>query len=302
MQRRHQKLIEETPSPGLDEEPRGRLGKAAVAVAAPRIRNAGTVEFLMDRSGNFYFLEMNTRLQVEHTVTEMVTGIDLVKEQLRIAQGEPLSFDRVKPAGMPSSSGSTPRTPPGISCRIPGRVVEYREPGGFGVRVDSGIRPGAKVSQYYDNLMAKLVVWGPTGRSHQSGTRALGEFHIRGVATTIPAHLRVLHIRSSSAAAPHPVGGRRDGPLRISLPTAPTLPEDEEREREITVEVGGRRYGSDPGCRNFDQPAGPQARAAPAPEARQAHRRGPAKPASSPPRCRERSSRCTRRPVIGRSR
>jgi acetyl-CoA/propionyl-CoA carboxylase biotin carboxyl carrier protein len=246
VQRRHQKLIEETPSPGLDDKTRGRLGKAALAVAkACGYRNAGTVEFLVDREGHFYFLEMNTRLQVEHTVTEMVTGIDIVQEQLRIARGEPLSIDRVRPAGHAIEFRINAEDPARDFLPNPGRVVEYREPAGFGVRVDSWIRPGTKISQYYDNLMAKLVVWGSTrNEAIARARRALNEYHIRGVATTIPVHLRVLDQPTFVEGNHHTRWLEEELDLSgMSRPTAPTLPEDEAvAQREITVEIGGRRY------------------------------------------------------------
>jgi len=246
VQRRHQKLIEETPSPGLDEKTRVRLGKAAIAVAkACGYRNAGTVEFLMDRTGTFYFLEMNTRLQVEHTVTEMVTGIDIVQEQLKIARGQPLSTDRVRTAGHAIEFRINAEDPARDFLPNPGRVAEYREPGGFGVRVDSWIRPGTKISQYYDNLMAKLVVWGPTRTDAiNRARRALGEFHIRGVATTIPAHLRVLEHPTFVEGTHHTRWAEDELDLTgIARPTAPALPADEEvAQRDITVEIGGRRY------------------------------------------------------------
>jgi len=246
VQRRHQKLIEETPSPNLDDKIRGRLGKAAIAVAkACEYRNAGTVEFLMDRSGSLYFLEMNTRLQVEHTVTEMVTGIDIVQEQLRIAQGQPLSVDRVKTAGHAIEFRINAEDPARDFLPSPGRVAEYREPAGFGVRVDSWIRPGTKISQYYDNLMAKLIVWGPTRPDAiNRGLRALREFHIRGVATTIPAHIRVLEHETFVEGTHHTRWAEDELDLTgMARPTAPALPEDEAvAQRDITVEIGGRRY------------------------------------------------------------
>ena len=151
------------------------------------------MEFLVDRSGEFYFLEMNTRLQVEHTITEMVTGHDLVEWQLRIATGEELTIDAVEPRGTPSSSASMPRTHTTnfSHARAGGRVAGARR---AGVRVDSWIRPGTNVSRYYDNLMAKLIVWAPDrARAIQKGRRALEEFRSPGVASTIPAHLAVLN-------------------------------------------------------------------------------------------------------------
>jgi acetyl-CoA/propionyl-CoA carboxylase biotin carboxyl carrier protein len=239
-------LIEETPSPGLDDKIRNRLGKAAIAVArACDYRNAGTVEFLVDRSGRFYFLEMNTRLQVEHTVTEMVTGIDIVQEQLKIAQGEPLTIDRVKPHGHAIEFRINAEDPARDFLPNPGRVAEYREPAGFGVRVDSWIRPGTTISQYYDNLMGKLVIWGPTrSEAIARARRALREFHIRGVATTIPAHLRILDQSTFIEGHHHTRWVEEEMDLSgMSRPIAPALPEDEAvAQREITVEIGGRRY------------------------------------------------------------
>ena len=152
VQRRHQKLIEEAPSAVLTVEQRSALGTAALAVAEScGYRNAGTIEFLLDQEGNFYFLEMNTRLQVEHTVTEMVTGIDLVAEQLRVAAGEPLSFDEVTLNGHAIELRINAENPANDFLPNPGTVTEYREPSGFGVRVDSWMQPGATISQYYDN-------------------------------------------------------------------------------------------------------------------------------------------------------
>jgi acetyl-CoA/propionyl-CoA carboxylase biotin carboxyl carrier protein len=246
VQRGHQKLIEETPSPGLEDKNRGRLGKAAVAVAkACGYRGAGTVEFLVDRSGSIYFLEMNTRLQVEHTITEMVTGVDIVAEQLKIAQGLPLSIDRVRTTGHAIEFRINAEDPARNFLPSPGRVAEYREPAGFGVRVDSWIRPGTKVSQYYDNLLAKLVVWGPTrADAINRARRALREFHIRGVATTIPAHIRVLDHPTFIEGTHHTRWAEDELDLSgMERPTAPALPEDEAvAQREITVEIGGRRY------------------------------------------------------------
>jgi acetyl-CoA/propionyl-CoA carboxylase biotin carboxyl carrier protein len=245
-QRRHQKLIEETPAPGLDEDTRKRIGEAALAVAhAADYVNAGTVEFLLDDDGEFYFLEMNTRIQVEHTITEMVTGIDLVKEQLRVAAGEKLSF------------GSTPPNGHAIEFRInaedaahgflpnPGTLIEYREPGGFGVRVDSGVVAGSTISQYYDNMIAKLVVWGrDREEAIARGRRALEAFMITGVETTIPAHLEIMATDAFLDGTYYTrfVEEQMDF-THLASGTAPTLPEEEEQEeRSMTVEVGGRRF------------------------------------------------------------
>ncbi len=246
VQRRHQKLIEETPSPALGDTQRKSLGEAALAVARGcGYQNAGTIEFLLDQQGEFYFLEMNTRLQVEHTVTEMVTGIDLVREQLAIAAGEPLSLDTVEPVGHAIEFRINAEDPRQNFLPNPGQVVDYREPGGFGVRVDSWIRPSTKISQYYDNLMAKLVVWGrDRTEAIQRGRRALEEFVITGVATTIPAHLRVLQEPTFLAGEHHTNWMENEVDLSgLAVETAPALPEEEQLiRRDLTVEVAGRRF------------------------------------------------------------
>ncbi len=247
VQRRHQKLIEETPSPGMTAEQRTALGEAALAAGRScGYVNAGTVEFLFDpESGEFYFLEMNTRLQVEHTVTEMVTGLDLVAWQLRIAQGETLDFDSVTPRGHAIEFRINAEDPLRGFLPTPGQVVDYREPSGPGVRVDGWIEATTRVSQYYDNLMAKLIVWGvDRDQAIRRGRRALEEFLITGVATTIPSHLIVLD-HPDFLEGRHYTRWLED---QVKFPEAtpqsqPTLPEDEElARREMTVEIGGRRF------------------------------------------------------------
>jgi acetyl-CoA/propionyl-CoA carboxylase biotin carboxyl carrier protein len=245
-QRRHQKLIEETPAPGIDDKTRDEIAAAALAVArATNYISAGTVEFLMSRTGEIYFLEMNTRIQVEHTITEAVTGIDLVKEQLRIAAGEPLSFSSAEPRGHAIEFRINAEDPSRNFMPNPGVIVEYREPGGPGVRVDSGVEAGSSISQYYDNLIAKLVIW---GRDREEaicrGRNALNSFQITGLATTIPAHLQILDTDefASGNYSTRLVEDHLDF-ADIESVVSPHLPtEEEEEERAITVEVGGRRF------------------------------------------------------------
>jgi acetyl-CoA/propionyl-CoA carboxylase biotin carboxyl carrier protein len=246
VQRRHQKLIEETPSPGLTVKQRRALGRAAIAAGRScGYVNAGTVEFLVDRTGEFYFLEMNTRLQVEHTVTEMVTGLDLVEWQLRIAAGEALAFDTVEPRGHAMEFRINAEDPYNDFLPTPGQVVEWQEPAGPGVRVDSWVRPGTNVSQYYDNLMAKLVVWAPDRPSAiNRGRRALEEFRVTGVSSSIPAHLAVLAHPDFHNGSHHTKWMEENVELGEGEPeSAPSLPEEESlTRRDITVEVGGRRF------------------------------------------------------------
>ncbi len=248
VQRRHQKLIEEAPAVGFTPDQRAALGKAALAVAeAAGYRNAGTVEFLLDRHGEeFYFLEMNTRLQVEHTVTEMVTGVDLVHEQFRVAAGEDLSItDTPVPNGHAIELRINAEDPSRNFLPNPGTIVAYREPNGFGVRVDSGVTAGSRISQYYDNLIAKLVVWASDREAAiKRAQRALAEFEITGVPTTIPAHQLVLGNETFLAGAHHTKFMEDEVDLSgLSRPVAPTLPADENLiERDVTVEVGGRRF------------------------------------------------------------
>ncbi len=192
LQRRHQKVIEESPSPAVSRELRRRIGEVAVKAAlASRYTNAGTVEFLLAPNGEFYFLEVNARLQVEHPVTEMVTGIDLVHEQLRIAAGEPLGYDQsaVQPRGYAIECRVYAEDPAHGFLPSTGRLIGYRPPSGPGVRVDSGVEQGSEINVYYDPMIAKLIVW---AGSRQAGldrmARALSEFLVLGVQSSIPLH------------------------------------------------------------------------------------------------------------------
>jgi len=246
VQRRHQKLIEETPSPAMTPEVRERFAEASLSVArACGYVNAGTVEFLLDKSGEFYFLEMNTRLQVEHTVTEMVTGIDLVREQLKIADGEKLGHTEVHVRGHAIELRINAEDPHRNFIPSPGRISEYREPSGPGVRVDGWVRPTSTVSQYYDNLIAKLIVWGSNrDEAIQRARRALDEYVVHGIATTIPAHKVVLEHPDFIEGRHHTRWIETEVDLTAHEPVPiETLPEEEAlTRRTMTVEVGGRRF------------------------------------------------------------
>ncbi|MDQ3692844.1 MAG: acetyl-CoA carboxylase biotin carboxylase subunit [Chloroflexota bacterium] len=247
IQRRHQKLIEEAPAPGLAPEVRARMAAASVALArGVDYRSAGTLEFLVNPDGSFSFLEMNTRIQVEHPVTEMITGVDIVKEQLRIAAGRPLSFrdEDVLPRGH------------AIECRInaedagrgfapaPGTVERYREPGGFGIRVDSAMEPGGEVSAAYDSMIAKLIAWGrDRDEAIARMRRALAEFEMTGIVTTIPFHRLVLaddEFRRGAVATTF-LTDRPDltpDPSNVPAPAAT----QESLTEPIVAEVNGRRF------------------------------------------------------------
>jgi acetyl-CoA/propionyl-CoA carboxylase biotin carboxyl carrier protein len=251
-QRRHQKLIEEAPAPGLSDATRKAMGEAAVKVAlACGYVNAGTVEMLY-QDGEFYFLEMNTRLQVEHCVTEEITGLDLVAEQLRVASGEPLSI----------AQSAVEHHGHSIECRInaedpskkflpsPGTITRLRVPSGPGVRWDGGYHEGDTISQYYDNLVGKLIVWAPTrDRAIERMVRALSEFEIGGIKTTIPAHLALLQT-AEFAAATHSTKWVEDevDAATFAVPStglAVPPPADDGAalvERTVPVEVDGRRF------------------------------------------------------------
>jgi acetyl-CoA carboxylase biotin carboxylase subunit len=196
LQRRHQKLLEESPSTLLDAELRARMGAVAVKVArAANYYSAGTVEFLVDKNKNFYFIEMNTRVQVEHGVTEMVTGVDIIKEQLRIAAGEELRYKQedIHMNGWVIECRINAEDPDNDFRPSPGVVEQYLVPGGPGVRVDSSVYTGYSIPPYYDSMVAKVIVWGQDREEAIARMkRALNEFSIKNIATTIPFHLKVL--------------------------------------------------------------------------------------------------------------
>jgi len=251
VQRRHQKLVEESPSPAVDNALRQKLGEATVELArSVDYTGAGTVEYLVDASGDFFFLEMNTRIQVEHTVTEMVTGIDLVREQIDVAMGKPLSF-----------SAADVRTHGwAIECRInaedagrgfaptPATIGRYREPVGFGVRVDGALSQGDAVLPQYDSLIAKLIAWGRTRDEAISRmVRSLNDFQIEGPATTIPFHLNLLaHPEfvagnvSTTFLADHPevlpIAAEAAAPEETASMATPPL--------DLVVEIDGRRFAT----------------------------------------------------------
>lgn len=197
IQRRHQKLIEEAPSPIIDANLREKIGKTAVKAAkAVNYDSVGTIEFLLDSNNNFYFMEMNTRIQVEHPVTEMITGIDLIKEQIKVAYGLPLSFtqDDIKFTGW------------SIECRInaedvsknfmptPGKIERLIIPGGYGVRIDSFVYQGYSILPFYDSMVGKIIVWAPNRvEAIKRMDRVLNEFVIEGVSTTIPLAIEILN-------------------------------------------------------------------------------------------------------------
>jgi acetyl-CoA carboxylase biotin carboxylase subunit len=203
IQRRHQKIIEEAPSVALTPELRAEMGRAAVAAArAAKYENAGTVEFLLDQDGSFYFMEMNTRIQVEHPVTELVTGIDLVTEQLRIAAGEPISVPKrkqVRPNGHAIEFRINAEDPVTFAPS-PGRITHFSLPSGPGVRIDTHIYGGYTVPPHYDSLIAKLLVYGEDREEAIArGRRALSMLKIEGIKTSIDLHRRILDFDDFSA-------------------------------------------------------------------------------------------------------
>jgi acetyl-CoA/propionyl-CoA carboxylase biotin carboxyl carrier protein len=248
LQRRHQKLIEEAPAPAVDAALRARIGKIATeAAAAVHYTGAGTIEGLL-QDGEYFFLEMNTRVQVEHCVTEMVTGIDIVKEGIRIAAGEPLSIAQ---EGVELRGHA-------IECRInaedasknfapaPGRIEAYREPAGPGVRVDSGVGPGSEISPMYDPMVAKLIVWdADRDQATARMLRALGEYEIGGLKTLIPFHRAILATQqwANAETCRDLIEDRKWLKGLAAEAAAPAEPEDEETvEQSYTVEVSGKRF------------------------------------------------------------
>ena len=251
IQRRHQKLVEETPSPAVDEDLRDRIGRLGVnAARAVGYRSAGTIEGLLDRDGNYFFLEMNTRIQVEHTVTELVTGLDLVREQVLIAAGEPLSLSQpdVRLTGHAIECRINAEDPSNGFLPTPGRISTYREPAGPGVRVDSGVTAGSEVVGLYDPLVAKLVVHG-VDRDHarRRMLRALGEYEIGGVTTLLGFHRALLeHPCFAAGETCHGVVESKELAERAEelshRTTVTAAPDGRLRERVARVELEGRLY------------------------------------------------------------
>jgi acetyl-CoA carboxylase biotin carboxylase subunit len=207
LQRRHQKIVEESPSPALDAELRARMGAAAVAAAtAVGYVNAGTVEFLLDREGNFYFLEINARLQVEHPVTELVLGLDMVRLQLEIAAGAPLPFEQgeLRPRGHAIECRIYAEDPEHGFAPSPGRVSLLRPPSGPGLRHDEGIASGSEVPRYYDPILAKLIAWAPDRAAARARiVRALRDYVILGVRTPVELLITLLESDEFRAGATH---------------------------------------------------------------------------------------------------
>jgi acetyl-CoA/propionyl-CoA carboxylase biotin carboxyl carrier protein len=252
LQRRHQKLIEEAPAPAVDEELRARIGKIATdAALAVNYAGAGTIEGLL-QDGEYFFLEMNTRVQVEHCVTEMVTGIDIVKEGIRVAAGEPLS---IKQEDVVLRGHA-------IECRInaedasknfapaPGQITSYIEPSGPGVRVDSGCLAGSVISPMYDPMIAKLIVWdADREQATRRMVRALGEYEIGGLKTLMPFHTAILQTEQwAKAETCRDLIEDRDWLKTLAFPKAEPKPAEadgeqaQKLEHEYTVEVSGKRF------------------------------------------------------------
>jgi acetyl-CoA/propionyl-CoA carboxylase biotin carboxyl carrier protein len=252
IQRRHQKLVEETPSPAVDERLRERIGAIAVnAARAVGYRSAGTIEGLLSRDGEYFFLEMNTRIQVEHTVTEMVTGIDLIREQILIAAGKPLWLrqEDVRLVGHAIECRINAEDPSNGFLPSPGRITAYREPAGPGVRVDSGVEPGSEISPLYDPMIAKLIVHG-IDREHARGRmlRALDEFEIGGLRTLLGFHRALLsHPCFAEGATCHGIVesellAKKAEELSHEATTIAVAADGALQPRGTTVELDGRRF------------------------------------------------------------
>lgn len=196
IQRRHQKLIEEAPSPAIDEKTRKEMGEAAVRAAKSiNYEGAGTIEFLLDKDGKWYFMEMNTRIQVEHCVTEMISNIDLVREQILVAAGEKLDFEQkdIVLRGHAIECRINAENPEKEFMPSPGTIDGYVAPGGFGVRVDSHVYPGYSIPPFYDSMIGKLITWGRNrNEARRRMYRALKEYVVTGVETTIPFHQEII--------------------------------------------------------------------------------------------------------------
>jgi len=197
IQRRHQKLLEEAPSPALDSKTRKMIGELSVKGAkAAGYVNAGTIEYLLDKDNNFYFMEMNTRIQVEHPVTEMVTGVDLIREQIKVAAGHKLSYTQedIKIEGAAIECRINAEDPLNNFMPNPGKISAYNLPGGLGVRIDSHVYDGFVISPYYDSMVGKLIVHAKTREEAISRLkRALSEFVVEGIKTTIPLFERIVN-------------------------------------------------------------------------------------------------------------
>ena len=246
VQRRHQKLIEETPSPVVDAELRSRIGEAALALAKEAgYTNAGTVECVVDDDGSFYFLEMNTRLQVEHTVTEMVTGLDIVALQIAAALGERIDLSGVRPSGHAIQCRINAEDPSRNFLPGPGRITAYRQPSGPFVRVDSGVVAGKEVPPDYDSMFAKVIVSAEDReRARRRMLRALDEFGVEGVPTTIPVHRWVLEserFRSATHTTTWLESALRDADLPATTVPVPASESRGPVPAEMLVELEGRR-------------------------------------------------------------
>ena len=252
IQRRHQKLVEETPSPAVDEELRERIGRIAVdAARAAGYRSAGTIEGLLAPTGEYFFLEMNTRIQVEHTVTEAVTGLDLVREQVSIAAGEPLSFrqEDVTFSGHAIECRINAEDPSNGFLPSPGRITSYREPAGIGVRVDAGVELGSEIAGLYDPLVAKLIVHDVDRESaRRRMLRALDEYEIGGVTTLLGFHRALLrHPCFVDGATCHGIVesealAEQASELTREPEPAQTLDGGPTSDSRLTVELDGRRF------------------------------------------------------------